>query len=90
VYVDRSEDYIGSAQHIADVKTLMELAPDELKLPWSLYFLFLNMDKITDDPESKVTENWPPEMQKAIQLLVAYGDEYCGSAVPAERTGSDG
>lgn len=72
------ESYVGSAQHIADIEELAALAPEPLKPPLQTYAAFLRSGAIkADDPTTKDTENWPPDIQAAVGQLMDYTDTTC-------------
>ena len=69
---DRPEAYVGSAEQEADIESLIEVAPDVVMAPLQTFAGFLASGAIVaDDPDSKLVENWPPEVQTAIAEITA-------------------
>lgn len=67
------ETYVGSAQHRADVTSLVSVAPTELPAAADIYRQFIASGRAsTDDPSSNLAEDWPPEVQAAIADIQAY------------------
>jgi len=75
---DRPEAYVGSAEHRADVASLIDVAPESLRGPLNTFSEFLGSGAITaDEPDSNVIDNWPPAVQQAIREITAYNSTTC-------------
>lgn len=75
---DAPEAYVGSPEHLAAVARLAAIAPPELRPQFEAYQGFLSSGGI--DParyESKLTTNWPAEIQNAIAEIKDYGAANC-------------
>jgi hypothetical protein len=67
--VETSEDYVGSAQHLSDVDALLAVAPDEIRPAVGRFREFVASGQITDDPDSKDLEGWPPDVQADVAAI---------------------
>lgn len=75
---ERPEAYVGSQQHRADVYRSVALAPPELTSPLITFVGFLSSGAVDPaDPDSNLTENWPDEVQTAIDTITAFNTASC-------------
>lgn len=75
---ERPEDYVGSAEHRADVENLIAVAPEAALDPLKVFSAFLSSGAIVpDDPESNVVENWPAAVRAALGEIAAFNDATC-------------
>lgn len=72
------ESYIGSADHLADIESMQQVAPAELAPEFAAYATFIASGAVDPaDPESNVTENWPPGVQQAISEITTFISANC-------------
>ncbi len=72
------ESYIGSAEHLADIESMQRIAPAELAPEFATYATFIASGAVDPaDPESNVTENWPPGVQQAISEITTFISANC-------------
>ncbi|MCU1387974.1 MAG: hypothetical protein JWL72_1312 [Ilumatobacteraceae bacterium] len=72
------ESYVGSAEQLADVAALIDVAPEDVIAPLRTFAQFLRSGAITaEDPNSNVVENWPPAVQDAIKEITTYDEDSC-------------
>lgn len=76
---DTEESYVGSAEHIEDVATLLAVAPPDVVVDLTVFSDYLRTGAIDSiaDPDSTLTSNWPPEVRDAAQRAVDYGFTVC-------------
>lgn len=75
--VELPESYVGSAEHVEDLRQLRSQAPTELRD--DLHLITTHFDNTVDpsDPDSQLTENFPEDVNAAIARVTAYIDENC-------------
>lgn len=73
------ESYVGSPAHLADVETLQAAAPDELVDEFKTFrdFIASGVIDTESDPESNLSDEWPSEVQEAIETIQNYGFLNC-------------
>jgi hypothetical protein len=76
---DVPEAYVGSAEHLADVASMLAVAPPQVISQLEILQSYLASGAIdAAQPTSKLIENWPPEVQGASADLSRYSSEVCG------------
>lgn len=72
-----SEDYVGSAEHVEDLRRLRMEAPTELRDDLDL--AITHFDEAVDpaDPDSQLTENFPDPVNAALQRVTTYIGANC-------------
>jgi hypothetical protein len=75
--VATSEAYVGSEEHLADVESLLAVAPDEIRPAVERFRDFVGSGQITDEPDSKDLESWPAEVQDAVAAIRDFQDVSC-------------
>ncbi len=75
---ERPEEYVGSAEHQADVANLTQVAPDSAREPLTTFAEFLGSGAITAaNPDSNLTDTWPSAVQEAVREITAYNSASC-------------
>lgn len=75
---ERPERYVGSPEHIEDIEALRAVAPGELRSELDIYKDFLASGAVDpEDPDSNLTENWPPGVQAAIARIISFEEAHC-------------
>ncbi|HYI62207.1 MAG TPA: hypothetical protein VEW93_10425 [Acidimicrobiales bacterium] len=75
---EKPEAYVGSAEHVADITALRDVAPAEIRTSLEAYRSFLAEGGVDpDDPGSNLTESWPPEIQAAVEAMTDYITTHC-------------
>lgn len=75
---ERPATYVGSAEHVADVERLAQVAPAVVADRIETYRAFLAGGSVDAfDPDSQLTESWPADVQGAISEIVAFADSAC-------------
>lgn len=75
--VATSEAYVGSEEHLADVESLLAVAPDEIRPAVERFRDFVGSGQITDEPDSKDLESWPTEVQDDVESIRTYQETSC-------------
>jgi hypothetical protein len=76
--VEQPEEYVGSPEHLEDIEGLLEVSPAEVRDDVETYRDFIAAGGVDpEDPDSNLTENWPPEVQEAVSAVVDYSSERC-------------
>ncbi|HEV2767363.1 MAG TPA: hypothetical protein VGV63_06635 [Acidimicrobiales bacterium] len=76
--VELAERYVGSAEHVEDLRRLRSQAPTELGDDLDLITTHFDNTVDPSDPDSQLTENFPEDVNAAIARVTAYIDENCG------------
>lgn len=71
------ESYVGSSDHVADLRELRESAPDELRADLDLVIEHFEGSVDPADPDSQLTENFPQSVTVAITDVVTYIEDNC-------------
>lgn len=74
-----SESYVGSPQHLADIESLRDVAPELILDDLTVFRDYIASGAIdsVNDPESNLTENWPADVVAATAAIVEFGDTNC-------------
>jgi hypothetical protein len=75
--VELPESYVGSAEHVEDLRQLRSQAPTELRDDLDLITTHFDNTVDPSDPNSQLTENFPEDVSAAIARVTAYIDENC-------------
>lgn len=72
------EAYVGSPQHVEDVRRLLAVTPEVLRPAVDTYLVFLEDGGVDpDDPSTNETDSWPPEVQDAVAAIAVGFDTRC-------------
>jgi hypothetical protein len=75
---ERPESYVGSSEHQADIDGLAVVAPESVRRALVTYSEFLSSGAVDPaKPDSNLTENWPTEVQTAIEQIVEFNADTC-------------
>lgn len=75
---EQPESYVGSAEHVADIQGMVDVAPEEIRAQAETYLAFLVGGGIDpDDPDTRLTETFPPEVRSAIEDITGYIETTC-------------
>ncbi len=66
------ESYVGSPANLAAVEALLAVAPPEIAGDVATYRAYLASGAITDDPDTKDVENFPPDVRQAVTAVRGY------------------
>ncbi len=75
--VELPESYVGSAEHVEDLRQLRSQAPTELRDDLDLITTHFDNTVDPSDPDSQLTDNFPEDVNAAIARVTAYIDENC-------------
>lgn len=73
------ESYVGSSDHVKDLRDLREVAPTELHDDLDLVIEHFEDDVDPSDLDSQLTENFPTGVNAAVERVIAYIDAECAS-----------
>lgn len=76
-------EYVGSDEHVADLTELARIAPEDIAGDVALVREHFDTSVDPEDPESQLTENFPPHVREAIERIEAFVRTEC--AQPAEQ-----
>lgn len=71
------ESYVGSDANLADVESLLAVAPAVIRPQLATYRAYVASGAITADPRTKDIENFPPDVRLAAEELEAFGTANC-------------
>ncbi|MEM9517355.1 MAG: hypothetical protein AAGA42_21080 [Actinomycetota bacterium] len=76
---ERPASYVGSPEHVADIERLSSVAPADVAPSLATFLDFVASGAVdaAADPDSTLTENWPPNVQTAIADIQSFGAESC-------------
>jgi hypothetical protein len=75
---ERPEAYVGSAEQVADIEGLAAVSPEEIRPRVEMFLAFLVGGGIDPgDPDSNLTDNFPPDVRDAIEDVTAYIETTC-------------
>jgi len=76
---ERPESYVGSQEQIEDIENLRTVALDAVSKDLSTFSDYLSSGAIDSqaDPDSNLIENWPEDVQTAVEKIQAFGTETC-------------
>jgi hypothetical protein len=75
---ERPEAHVGSAEHVADAEALAAVAPAAVADQAIAYRDFLAGGGVDpEDPDSRLTANWPADIQTAVQELTDFVAATC-------------
>lgn len=75
---EHPEAYVGSAEHIADIQSLLGVAPADVMDPLTRFSAFLASGAVDPaNPDSNLIDNWPPDVQIALEEIGAFNDFNC-------------
>lgn len=75
---NRPESYVGSEEHVDDVRDLARLAPPDIRPQAKTYLDHLTSGAVDpSEPDSNLTERWPVRVRKAVDDLQEYLGENC-------------
>lgn len=70
-------DYVGSAEHVTDMRQLASDAPGEIRSDLDRIVRHFDDDVDPAEPESQMVENFPDEVSAAISRVTGFIDETC-------------
>jgi hypothetical protein len=80
---DVPETYVGSAEHQADLASMLAPAPAEVRPQLGTLQSYLESGAVDPArPDSQLIDNWPPEVQGAVADLSRYSADTCGIDTP--------
>ena len=74
---ERSEAYVGSAEHLRDLDQLLALAPEPIRAPLHTFRDFLSSGAVACDEEANHAETWPAAIQDAVVAIRRYISTHC-------------
>lgn len=74
-----AESYVGSAEHVDDLRRLRDVSPDELLDDLDAIISHFEDGVDPADPDSQLVENFPDEVNEATRRVVAFTEEHCGA-----------
>lgn len=74
---DVPESYVGSARHVADLERLVAAAPPAVAEHAEGFQAYVASGSITEDPDTKDIENYPPAVRADVDALRAFVDLHC-------------
>ena len=75
---ERPEAYVGSPENLADVTHATAIAPPEIRPQMQAVQSFLASGGIDpNNPDSRLTTNWPPAVQTAATEIKSYLSSHC-------------
>jgi len=88
---ERSEDYVGSTEHLSDIQALLDVAPSEIAADVTTFRDFLSPGAIDSGttPDKKVAANWPSEVRVAISRIQEFATRNCQSSPSPNVSGSE-
>lgn len=72
-----AESYVGSEQHVADLGSLIEVAPDEVRQPLVAFRDFVEAEVDPARPDSQLVANWPARIGAAVQEITQFVATTC-------------
>ncbi len=74
-----SAEYVGSTDHVDDMQELADAAPAELGGEFDLIVRYFDDAVDPAEPESQMVENFPDEVNAAVDRVVEFIDQNCGA-----------
>lgn len=73
------ERYVGSLQHLADIESLRDVAPESIVNELTTFRDYIASGAIdsVNNPESNLIDNWPADIVAATTAIAEFGDSNC-------------